>query len=235
MEGYYIDKLSAERLKKCYEIAPPRVQQYLDAEINYVLQKIRSNNIVIELGCGYGRLLPALAAKAKKVIGIDTSLSSIEMGKKMLTGFSNISLLQMDAVKLDFDDCYFDAVLCIQNGISAFHVNQTDLIRKSIRVTKPGGIALFSSYSEKFWEHRLKWFQLQSDAGLLGEIDYEKTKNGEIICKDGFTASTVTPEQFIDITSNIENISVNITEVDESSVFCEIKKDKNYSSYDSQS
>ncbi len=224
MEGYYIDKLSATRLKKCYEIATPRVQQYLEAEINYVLQKIGVNNIVIELGCGYGRLLPALAGISKKVIGIDTSLSSIEMGKKMLEGISNIILMQMDAVKLGFDDDYFDAVLCIQNGISAFHVNQTDLFRESIRVTKKGGIALFSGYSEKFWEHRLKWFQLQSEAGLLGEINYGKTKNGLIVCKDGFTANTVSPEQFIELTSNIENISVNVTEVDESSVFCEIKK-----------
>jgi 2-polyprenyl-6-hydroxyphenyl methylase/3-demethylubiquinone-9 3-methyltransferase len=224
MQGYYSDKLSAEQLKKCYEIAPPRVQQYLDAEINYVLQKIGLNDIVIELGCGYGRLLPALARKSKKVIGIDTSVSSIEMGKKMHSGFSNISFMQMDAVKLEFDDGYFDVVICIQNGISAFHVNQTDLIRESIRVTKKGGLDLFSSYSEKFWEHRLKWFKLQSEAGLLGEIDYEKTKNGLIVCKDGFIASTVTPERFVELTSNIVNITVNITEVDESSVFCEIKK-----------
>jgi 2-polyprenyl-6-hydroxyphenyl methylase/3-demethylubiquinone-9 3-methyltransferase len=223
MQGYYTDKLSADRLKKCYEIAPARVKQYFDAEINYVLQKIKSDDIVIELGCGYGRLLPSLAAKAKTIIGIDTSLPSIEMGKKMLEEFSNIFLMQMDAVKLGFEDNIFDVVLCIQNGISAFHVNQADLIHECIRITKPGGIALFSSYSEKFWEHRLKWFQLQAEAGLLGEIDYDKTKNGIIVCKDGFAASTVTPEHFIDLTSNIENISVNITEVDESSVFFEIR------------
>lgn len=224
MQSYYTDKLSADRLKKCYDIATPRVKQYLDAEINHVLQKIKPDDTVIELGCGYGRLLPAIAAKAKKVIGIDTSLPSIEMGKKMLAYLPNISLMQMDAVKLEFDDCHFDAVICIQNGISVFHVNQTNLIRESIWVTKARGIILFSSYSEKFWEHRLKWFQLQSEAGLLGEIDYEKTKNGVVICKDGFTANTVTPEQFTALTSNIRNINVNITEVDESSVFCEIKK-----------
>jgi len=220
MEGYYTDKLSAEKLKKCYEIAPPRVQKYLNEELNYVLQKINSGDNVIELGCGYGRVLPALAQKAGKVIGIDTSLSSIEMGRKMLAGISNILLAQMNAVQLGFEDDVFDVVVCVQNGISAFHVNQKDLIKESIRVTKPEGIALFSSYSEKFWEHRLKWFQLQSEAGLLGEIDYEKTGNGIIVCKDGFTALTVSGEKFKELASCFENIDVKVTEIDESSIFC---------------
>ena len=224
MQGYYTDKLSAEKLMKCYEIAPPRVQQYLDAEINYVLQKIKPDDIVIELGCGYGRLLPSLARKSKKVIGIDTSLSSIEMGRQMLSGISNISLACMNAVQLGFENDVFDVVVCIQNGISAFHINQKDLINESIRVTKPGGLILLSSYSQKFWEHRLEWFRLQSETGLLGEIDYEKTGSGVIVCKDGFTATTVTPEQFRALTSDVENIKVNTVEVDKSSVFCEIKK-----------
>jgi 2-polyprenyl-6-hydroxyphenyl methylase/3-demethylubiquinone-9 3-methyltransferase len=224
MDGFYTDKLSAEKLKKCYEIAPPRVQKYLNEELNYALQKINSADNVIELGCGYGRVLPALAQKAGKVIGIDTSLSSIEMGRKMLAGISNISLAQMNAVQLGFEDDVFDVVVCIQNGISAFHVNQTDLIKESIRVTKPGGLILLSSYSQKFWEHRLEWFRLQSEAGLLGEIDYEKTGSGVIVCKDGFTATTVTPDQFTKLTSGFTDVNVNITEVDESSIFCEIKK-----------
>ena len=195
-----------------------------NTELNYVLQKIFFGDTVLELGCGYGRILPPIARKAKQVIGIDTSLSSIEMGKKLITGFPNITLKQMDAVKLEFDDDYFEVVLCIQNGISAFHVNQTDLIKESLRVTKSGGIVLLSSYSSKFWDYRLEWFQLQSEAGLLGEIDYNKTKNGVIICKDGFTASTVTPAQFKALTSGIKNIDIKINEVDESSVFCDIKK-----------
>jgi ubiquinone/menaquinone biosynthesis C-methylase UbiE len=220
MQSYYIDKLSAEKLKKCYEIAPPRVKQYLEVEINFVLSKIGANDMVIELGCGYGRVLPQIAQKARTVIGIDTSVPSIEFGKKILRDFSNVSLIQMNAVNLEFEDNYFDVVLCIQNGISAFHINQVDLIKESIRVTKPGGQILFSSYSGKFWKHRLEWFKIQSEAGLLGEIDYEKTCNGVITCKDGFTATTVGSKKFKELTSGIDNISVDIIEIDESSIFC---------------
>ena len=221
MNGYYSDKLSAERLKKCYEIAPPRVQQYLKAEIEYVMEKIRPGDIVLELGCGYGRIISFLSKKVEWVIGIDTSFSSLLLGKEMLQGISNCSLLQMDAVGLGFRNHIFDVVVCIQNGISAFKVNQKELIKESIRVTKPKGIALFSSYSEKFWKDRLEWFQLQSEAGLLGEIDYEKTRNGLIVCKDGFTATTVEREQFLLLTKDFD-VNTKIEEVDESSLFCEI-------------
>ncbi|MBL7073812.1 class I SAM-dependent methyltransferase [candidate division KSB1 bacterium] len=221
MIGYYNDKLSAERLKRCYEIAPPRVRQYLKAEVNYVLRKIRPGDMVLELGCGYGRILSRLAQKSGWVIGIDTSLASLLLGRGMYHIVSKFHLLNMSAVQLAFRDRIFDRVICIQNGISAFHVNQQDLIRESIRVAKPGGTVLFSSYSDKFWKDRLEWFQLQSEAGLLGEIDRKKTRRGLIVCKDGFTATTVQPHRFLSLTAEL-NVDARIVEVDESSLFCEI-------------
>ena len=62
---YYQQKLSAQRLKLCYDIAPKRVRQYFEAEINFVLDKINSSDQVLELGCGCGRILQILLAKAK--------------------------------------------------------------------------------------------------------------------------------------------------------------------------
>jgi len=177
--------------------------------------------MVLDLGCGYGRILPSLAQKARAVIGIDISFSSLLLGKKTVLNIANCHLLNMDAVLFAFPDRIFDIVVCIQNGISAFHVDQQDLIRESIRVTKPGGTILFSSYSDKFWNVRLEWFQLQSEAGLLGEIDYNKTCEGVIVCKDGFRATTVKRHQFLALTEKL-NADIKIQEVDESSLFCEI-------------
>ena len=221
MSNYYSDKLSAEKLKRCYEIAPPRVRQYLQAEENHVMQKIRPEDIVLELGCGYGRILPPLAQKAATVIGIDISFASLLLGREIFDDKPNCYLLCMNAVQLAFHNNVFDCVICIQNGISAFHVNQRDLIKESVRVTKREGIVLFSSYSDKFWKDRLHWFQLQSEAGLLGEIDHEKTGDGRIICKDGFTATIVRPEQFLSLTAEL-GVDTRLVEVEESSLFCEI-------------
>ena len=223
MREYYSDRLSAVRLKQAYDIAPPRVRQYLDREVNHVLEKIRYGDLVIELGCGYGRILPKLAERAGWVIGIDTSVPSLEFAQETLDSLSNCFLSLMDAARLGFKDGAFDCVVCIQNGISAFHVDQRTLISESLRVTRAGGIVLFSSYTDKFWKQRLEWFELQSEAGLIGEIDYERTRNGVIACKDGFTATTVDAKEFRALTANL-NADVRIVEVDESSLFCEMKR-----------
>jgi 2-polyprenyl-6-hydroxyphenyl methylase/3-demethylubiquinone-9 3-methyltransferase len=219
MKNYYSDKLSSERLRQAYEIAPERIRQYLDAELNYVLQKVSGEDIVLDLGCGFGRIFPDLSLKAKRIIGIDISKNSLMLGKEMCSHFSNCCFIKMNAIHLAFPNHSFDKVLCIQNGISAFHVNQKELILECVRITKPGGAVFYSSYSDKIWNDRLEWFKLQSQAGLLGEIDYSKTKDGNIVCKDGFLATTMNKELFVLLTSNIKNIEVTIEEVDDSSVF----------------
>jgi ubiquinone/menaquinone biosynthesis C-methylase UbiE len=225
MSGYYTEKLSAERLKRCYEIAPPRVKQYLEAEIEHVMDKLKATDRVLELGCGYGRVLQRLLKKAKKVAGIDTSYSSLLMARKFIGNTPSCHLIGMDAAELGFRKNCFDAVVCIQNGISAFAVNQRKVLEESVRVTRPGGIALFSSYSEHFWEDRLEWFRLQAEQGLIGEIDEVATGKGTIVCRDGFKASTVGPDDFAALTSGLPFLS-KITEVDRSSLFCEIRAEK---------
>lgn len=75
--GYYSEKLFAMRLKQCYEMVSPRIKLYLEAEIQYILEHIKPSDIVLELGCEYGRVLSRLAQKAKKVYAIDTSEGSL--------------------------------------------------------------------------------------------------------------------------------------------------------------
>ena len=222
MGSYYSQKLSGERLKLCYEIAPPRVKQYLEAEIEFLLDKVRPPDLILELGCGYGRVLSRLLSKVNTVVGIDTSFTSISLARNDLCNNPQCDLFVMDAIELGFRDRQFDMVVCIQNGISAFGVDQRKLIAEAMRVTHSGGAVLFSSYSERFWEDRIDWFRIQSKKKLIGEIDDEATGNGVIVCKDGFKASEVSPDDFIDLTSDL-GIDPIITEVDNSSFFYELR------------
>ena len=221
MPGYYSEKLSAERLRRVYEIATPRISRYLESEIKYVVDRIEPGDSVIELGCGYGRVLKNLNRAAKSVIGIDSSQSSVEMAREYLADVSNCHLFAMDAAALGFRDRLFDVVACIQNGISAFKVNPHDLVAECVRVARPGGRILLSSYSERFWEDRLEWFEHQAKEGLLGEIDYDTTGDGVIVCKDGFRATTFSSDDFQSLAAELR-LNCTIEEVDESSLFCEI-------------
>lgn len=221
MMGYYREFLSADRLRRAYEIAPPRVKRYLEEEVRHVLSRLRPTDRVLELGCGYGRVLAGIAAKARCAVGIDTSIGSLILARRELGGTLRFRLLVMDAAHLGFGSGVFDHVVCVQNGISAFHLDQRQLIGEAIRVTRPGGTVLFSSYADAFWEDRLAWFRLQAEEGLIGEIDEERTGNGEIVCWDGFTATTIGPDRFGELTAAVGAVA-RIEEVDGSSIFCEI-------------
>jgi len=216
---YYQQNLSAERLRKAYEIAPPRVQQYLKAEIDFVLSRIKPSDRVLELGCGYGRVLPELANRAKVVAGIDNALPSLKLARGITA--SNIQLAAMNAADTAFADQAFDLVVCLQNGISAFHVDPVQMVRENLRLTKIGGRVLISSYSDKFWGDRLEWFELQAGKGLLGLIDYDATGDGIIACKDGFRATTYTVKDFELLLKGFA-VEYSMHEVDQSSLFCEI-------------
>lgn len=220
-QSYYKEKLAASKLRQVYESAPPRIRQYLDAEIDHVCSKISREDVVIELGCGYGRVLKRLAESSAYAVGIDSSLASLLEARTWCPPRTNLDLACMDASRLAFADNAFDIVVCIQNGISAFHVDRESLIREAVRVTLPGGLVLFSSYADSFWSHRLDWFELQAQQGLLGPIDYQRSCQGEIWCTDGFHASTVDRDEFESLLNRLQ-LRGTITEVDSSSLFCEI-------------
>lgn len=65
MNSYYSDTLSAKKLEKCYEIAQPRIVQYMSAEIEFVMRTLESTDRVLELGCGY------LSSGKRDWIGLD--------------------------------------------------------------------------------------------------------------------------------------------------------------------
>lgn len=221
--AYYKDRLFADKLLRCYEMAPSRIVQYLDAEIEFVIANVRGADLVLELGCGYGRVLKAVSSSVSMIVGNDVSKASLELAKSYMKPHRNYGIVQMDASNMSFHPCVFDAVFCIQNGISAFGVHKKRLIAESIRVTKDDGLILFSSYSPKIWEDRLDWFRRQSQLSLLGEIDDEKTRDGTIVCKDGFRATTVSGGQFVELFDEF-GLDASIIEVDESSIFCKVAK-----------
>ena len=186
---------------------------------------INPSDSVLELGCGYGRILHQLLDATKSVTGTDTSRDSLELAMSSPRLRTSCHLSQMDAKTLGFREDCFDRTVCIQNGISAFKIEPRVLMTEAVRVTRDGGICLFSSYSDRFWDHRLEWFKIQSEKGLLGEIDWERTGNGIIVCKDGFEATTFSEDDFRTLTSSL-GLKAEIVEVDQSSVFCEIEVEK---------
>lgn len=221
MDNYYAEKLNSQKLFQVYETQIPRVKQYLQAEVDFVKENLSDTQSVLELGAGYGRIVRQLAPYCGSIVGMDISVESVELGREYLKDCPNARMVAMDVHRMEFPNP-FDVVLCLQNGLSAMRADAT-VINKILEVLAPGGTAYFSSYSSNFWDFRVKWFEEQASKGLLGELDYDKTQNGVIICKDGFKAMTHSPEDFQKIGEN-SGYPYKIQEVDESSLFLIIHK-----------
>ena len=221
MDNYYAEKLNSQKLFQVYETQIPRVKQYLQAEIDFVKEHLSDTQSVLELGAGYGRIVRQLAPYCGSIVGMDISVESVELGREYLKDCPNARMVAMDVNRMDFSKP-FDVVLCLQNGLSAMRADST-VINKILEVLAPGGTAYFSSYSSNFWDFRVKWFEEQALKGLLGELDYDKTQNGVIICKDGFKALTHSPEDFQKIGED-SGYPFKVQEVDGSSLFLIIHK-----------
>ncbi len=222
MSGYYKAGLAGERLKRCYELAPPRVRQYLQAEIDYARSVIQPTDTILELGCGYGRILASLSSACELAVGIDTSEVSLQFGCAEYGPDRPFELVCMDAGRLAFRPNSFDRLFCLQNGISAFKIEPLTMLNECLRVVTPDGAVYFSTYSPAFWNDRLAWFEAQSAAGLVGPIDYQKTGNGIIACTDGFTARTATGEEFQRLAQQA-GVQCRLSEVDQSSLVAEFR------------
>lgn len=221
-DNYYAQKLNASNLYRVYETGIDRVRRYLDAEIAFVRRALRGGERVLELGAGYGRIMKELAPFAASVTGIDISEDSVAFGREYLADAPNCRIETMDVHTMTFDAA-FDVALCLQNALSAMKGDAADTVARCVKALVPGGTLYCSSYSAKFWEHRLAWFREQAGKGLLGEIDEEKTRDGLIVCRDGFVARTFS-ESDLDALGRACGHPYRVEEVDESSVFLVIEK-----------
>lgn len=218
--SYYARKLSAERLERVYTLADRRVQRYLQAEIDHLAAGVRPGMRILEVGCGYGRVLAPLARRAGGGWGIDNAPESLALARRR---YPWLHLAAMDAAALGFAPGAFDRVVGVQNFISACRVPPERVLAECLRVTRPGGRVLLASYAEAFWPHRLAWFRQQAAEGLLGPIDEAATGNGVIVCRDGFRAVTFGPREFEDL-ARACGVTARIYSVDAASLFCEIQR-----------
>lgn len=222
MGNYYAENLNAAKLFAVYETRYPRVRQYFEAEIDFVRRDLTGSERILEIGAGYGRILKELAPHAASLVGIDVSAESVALGVEYLKGCPNCRMEVLDAYALPYRET-FEVVLCLQNALSAVRGDAAKLVDLCLRATVPGGRVYCSSYSPRFWEHRLDWFREQAAKGLLGEIDEERTGDGQIVCRDGFRATTFSEEDLQSLGRG-SGVPFRVQEVDESSVFLVLEK-----------
>jgi 2-polyprenyl-3-methyl-5-hydroxy-6-metoxy-1,4-benzoquinol methylase len=114
---------------------------------------------VLDVPCGVGYGSATLARKAAEVVGVDISEEAVVKGRrKYLEGdglrkpASNLKLLRMDALNLEFPDASFGAVVSFE-GIE--HVTDARRMLSEIRrVLEPGGVFVLSTPNREVTRNR---------------------------------------------------------------------------------
>ena len=115
--------------------------------MQHLLQKMGAAGAplnLLECGCG-GNPALALLPLCAKYTGIDFSVAGLEAARTRLSAHSvPFELLEGDICRLPFADSTFDAVY---SANAIYHISDPDsqaaAYREALRVTRPGGVALF--------------------------------------------------------------------------------------------
>ena len=93
---------------------------------------------VLELGCGDGRTLAALAARPCVAVGLDQSSAALTLCRPAAGGAAPL-LVRGDARRLPFRDGSFDAVLLLHVLDHGRADERRAMATEAVRVTAPGG------------------------------------------------------------------------------------------------
>ena len=105
-----------------------------------------SSGVALDIGCGPGNMLPAVASRAAFAIGIDASAASVQLAQQRCADLAAY-VLRADALQLPIADASVDIVVALGS------LHHTGDARRGFfeleRVLVPGGVAFVSLYRAK--------------------------------------------------------------------------------------
>ncbi|HEV2061260.1 MAG TPA: class I SAM-dependent methyltransferase, partial [Solirubrobacteraceae bacterium] len=117
----------------------------LDTLLSSVDVTVRPEDVVLDLGCGVGRLTRVLAARAAHVIALDVSPEMLRRAQELNDGLGNVTWLLGDGESLTgVEDASLDGAV---SHVVFQHIPDPKVtlgyVEELARVLKPGGWAAF--------------------------------------------------------------------------------------------
>jgi SAM-dependent methyltransferase len=105
-------------------------------------------SLVLDVGCGPGRHVLALAARGIGAIGVDISLRFVELAAGAAPG---PAFVRGDARTLPVQPGRFDAALSLcQGGFGLLGADDDEVVRQMAAAVRPGGVVCLSAFSAYF-------------------------------------------------------------------------------------
>ena len=145
---------SEEASVALYSLGNPQLLERATREVVAQLELwniLSQERVVLDIGCGIGRIAAELAPRVKAVYGIDVSAGMIDAALRRCAPLENVQLLKGSGRDLRaYPDAFFDAALAVDT-LPYIHQSGADLVDsffgESWRVLKPGGDLVVLNYS----------------------------------------------------------------------------------------
>ncbi len=159
-------------------------------------REIGRDDVVVEIGCGIGRITRPLAARARRVIGVDVSPEMVSRGRLALADLSNVELRVGNGRDLaGVADGIADVVYSF---ITFQHIPDPEVtctyVREMGRVLRPGGWAVFQ-VSEQPAVHRAD--SHPGDRGVRATVDRARGRRPQGTLAPEWLGSAVPRERLL--------------------------------------
>lgn len=138
-----------------------------DAIISYLeFLTFSRSDILLDLGCGHGRLFPIFLNLVDKIYGVDVSDHMIEFAKEKYAENERVFLKRSDITNLDYPEDFFDKIICY--GVFDGIYDQFKLIQTISSFLKPGGELFLSGKHKPYLESDSEAKIAEENAKLAG-------------------------------------------------------------------
>ncbi len=140
-------------------------------EIPLTLRTLRPlpTDLLLEAGCGTGRMTRVLSRTVRELVAIDFSFESLRVNRRKLlaAGVTNVHLVQADLCRLPFAECAFDRIVSCQvlehvPGPAA----RAAAVASLHSVLKPGGTLALSAYKHSLLTRAFSQKEGSHDGGI---------------------------------------------------------------------
>ena len=106
------------------------------------LLNIQKGDLLLDLGCGYGRLFQFYLQRGALIYGVDVSPRMLAEAEKEYINNPDVHLFNMNVEKLNFDNSLFNIIICY--GVFDALECHYEALEEMSRVCKPNGRVLIS-------------------------------------------------------------------------------------------
>lgn len=189
-------------VKSVEKTSNPFLQEYIRVELDYITNKIENSKAktFIDVGAGYGRVIPELSMIAKKVLAVELDKQMLAELRRRAPQYNNVSVVECDAQELSNNLKGFDidkpVVLCLQNSLGTPYGDSYKIISEMVKVAQNNGELIISLFTQEgLSDYGVSIYSSASE--LSGEPDLDKTDfiNGNFVSKTGYRSHWWKPEE----------------------------------------